>query len=237
MKLKLWLASALTVFALGLVLTPDFRLLAQTLSTIQPVSGTFWQTTQPVSLASAPTTAVTGTFWQATQPVSGTFWQTTQPVSLASAPTTAVTGTFYQITQPVSIAATVTTAFANADPCKGYTKSYVSFNQTSTTQILGAAGAGANYYICSIDVLTATAQNVGVIDSATAGNACATSPAGSLGFGGSTAATGWNFAANGGIAYGNGDAAIGSTSTTNHALCIAQSSTGQVSGGMSYVTH
>jgi hypothetical protein len=59
--------------------------------------------TQPVSLASntpdvtdragrllghvtvdtAPTTAVTGTFWQATQPVSGTFWQATQPVSIA----------------------------------------------------------------------------------------------------------------------------------------------------------
>jgi len=72
---------------------------ATTPSDTQPVSGTFWQATQPVSLASvpshavtnagtfavqvtsAPTTAVTGTFWQATQPVSGTFWQATQPVS------------------------------------------------------------------------------------------------------------------------------------------------------------
>jgi hypothetical protein len=36
----------------------------------QPVSGTFWQATQPVSIASMPTTPVTGTFWQATQPVS-----------------------------------------------------------------------------------------------------------------------------------------------------------------------
>jgi hypothetical protein len=34
------------------------------------VNGTFWQATQPVSIA-APV-AVTGTFWQATQPVSGT---------------------------------------------------------------------------------------------------------------------------------------------------------------------
>ena len=34
-------------------------------------AGTFWQATQPVSLASAPTTAVTGTFWQTTQPISG----------------------------------------------------------------------------------------------------------------------------------------------------------------------
>lgn len=79
------------------------------------VTGTFWQSTQPVSIAAAldisdrvgrllghvtidnSSIAVTGTFWQATQPVSGTFWQTTQPVS----------GTFWQATQPVSLAAAV----------------------------------------------------------------------------------------------------------------------------------
>ena len=37
-----------------------------------PVSGTFFQATQPVSLATAPTTPVTGAFFQTTQPVSGT---------------------------------------------------------------------------------------------------------------------------------------------------------------------
>ena len=51
-----------------------------------PVSGTFYQVTQPVSIASMPTTPVTGTFYQATQPVSGTFYQATQPVSIASLP-------------------------------------------------------------------------------------------------------------------------------------------------------
>lgn len=94
-----------------------------------PISGTFWQTTQPVSVASMPATpvtdnggsltvdgtvAVTGAFWQATQPVSGPLTDTqlrasAVPVSLASVPTTAVTGTFWQATQPVSIAATVAT--------------------------------------------------------------------------------------------------------------------------------
>ena len=71
-----------------------------------PVSGTITAITDPV--------AVTGTFWQTTQPVSGTvsvsgtvavsgtFWQATQPVSIASA--VAVTGTFFQATQPVSAA-------------------------------------------------------------------------------------------------------------------------------------
>lgn len=92
-----------------------------------PVSGTFWQATQPVSIAAS--VAVTGTFWQATQPVSGslgrswtlsnvtdsiavsgTFWQATQPVSIASMPSTPVTGTFWQATQPVSISTTVNTS-------------------------------------------------------------------------------------------------------------------------------
>jgi uncharacterized membrane protein YoaK (UPF0700 family) len=77
-----------------------------------PVTGTFYQATQPVSISSMPSTPVTGTFWQATQPVSiatmpstpvtGTFWQATQPVSIATMPSTPVTGTFWQTTQPVS---------------------------------------------------------------------------------------------------------------------------------------
>jgi hypothetical protein len=65
------------------------------------VSVSNFPSVQAVSLAAAPTTPVTGTFWQATQPisgtvtanvgtgtqpVSGTFWQATQPVSLATAP-------------------------------------------------------------------------------------------------------------------------------------------------------
>jgi len=86
----------------------------------QPVTGAFFQATQPVSgpatdvqMRAAPIPVsgtvtvnvgltdaqlravpvpVSGTFFQATQPVSGTFWQATQPVS----------GTFWQATQPVS---------------------------------------------------------------------------------------------------------------------------------------
>ena len=47
----------------------------------QAVTGTFWQSTQPVSIASMPTT-----------PVTGTFWQTTQPVSIASTLVVSATG-------------------------------------------------------------------------------------------------------------------------------------------------
>lgn len=57
-----------------------------------PVSGTFYQATQPVSgpltdtQLRATALPVSGAFYQATQPVSGTFWQATQPVSAAALP-------------------------------------------------------------------------------------------------------------------------------------------------------
>jgi hypothetical protein len=95
----------------------------------QPVSGTFFQATQPVSLAGSVTVDGSGVTQPvsiaatvtvdgsgATQPVSGTFFQATQPVSLAgtvtvdgSASTQPVSGTFFQATQPVSIAGNVNT--------------------------------------------------------------------------------------------------------------------------------
>lgn len=62
------------------------------------VTGTFWQATQPVSIASAITTKPDGTVWtltgtsanvnitNASVAVTGTFWQATQPVSAASLP-------------------------------------------------------------------------------------------------------------------------------------------------------
>jgi len=41
-----------------------------------PVSGTFWQATQPVSIATMPSTPVTGTFYQSTQPISARAYTT-----------------------------------------------------------------------------------------------------------------------------------------------------------------
>lgn len=125
-----------------------------------PVTGTFWQATQPVSASSLPlpsgaatettlsamsgklpsalgpqasasslsvtpatgaTFPVSGTFWQATQPISGTVTATQATgsnlhVTVDSAPTTAVTGTFWQATQPVSGTVTANQGTANATP-------------------------------------------------------------------------------------------------------------------------
>lgn len=92
-----------------------------------PVTGTFWQPTQPVSIAGTVTITggLTDTQLRAVPvPVSGTFWQATQPVSIASTVavsgpltdtqlraaavpvsiggTVSVSGTFWPATQPVS---------------------------------------------------------------------------------------------------------------------------------------
>ena len=105
----------------------------------QPVSGTVavsnFPATQPVSLAVAPTTPVTGTFFQSTQPVSAVTLPlptgaaqdgtdntgVSQPSSgvgirgwlsaiyKALTGSIAVTGTFFQATQPVSLAVAPTT--------------------------------------------------------------------------------------------------------------------------------
>jgi hypothetical protein len=86
------------------------RLLVDGSGVTQPVSGTFWQATQPVSgpLTDAQLRAVA-------VPVSGTFWQATQPVSLTSTTITgsvAVTGPLTDVqlrATPVPVSLTSTT--------------------------------------------------------------------------------------------------------------------------------
>jgi len=118
------------------------------------------------------------------------------------------------------------------DPCKSQTKLYASINQTANTQLV-AGTASKKIFVCSIHVVAAAATNVAVVEGT--GSVCATGTAGVSGFGGATVATGWNFAANGGIALGNGDSSLGAEGTSGDNLCIFNSGSGQVSGGISYV--
>lgn len=92
----------------------------------------------PVSIASMPSTPVTGTFWQATQPVSGTFFQVTQPVSIATMPSTPVTGTFWQTTQPVSGTVTSTVAAFTAVASASVT------NVTASTTVVTLLASNAS---------------------------------------------------------------------------------------------
>ncbi|HEY6249133.1 MAG TPA: hypothetical protein VI685_04185, partial [Candidatus Angelobacter sp.] len=119
-----------------------------------------------------------------------------------------------------------------ADPCQANAKVFVSVNQTANTRLVTGTAA-KKIFPCSINLVTATAQNVALVEGT--GTTCGTGTAGVQGFGGATAATGWNLAANGGLTYGNGASALGAEGTAADDLCLFQSGTGQVSGGLSYV--
>ena len=109
---------------------------------------------------------------------------------------------------------------------------YFNIQQTANTQIITGV-AGRRTYICAINLVTATAQNVSVV--AGTGSVCATTTVAVPGLsGGATAATGWNFAANGGIALGGGanGGPIGKTTVNQDNVCVFQSGSGQLSGGI-----
>jgi hypothetical protein len=117
------------------------------------------------------------------------------------------------------------------DPCKRGPKTRFTINLAASGQIITGA-ASKKTYICDFDIVTATAQNIALVEGT--GSVCATGIAGMAG--GSTAATGWNFAANGGLVKGNGDAAVYSAdSAAADNVCLLLSSTGQSSGSGHYV--
>lgn len=124
------------------------------------------------------------------------------------------------------------TNFLAVDPCSAQPKSYASINQTANTQLV-AGTASEKIYVCSIHVVAAAATNVAVVEGT--GTVCGTGTAGVSGFGGATPATGWNFAANGGISMGNGDSSLGAEGTSGDNLCVYNSGSSQISGGISYV--
>lgn len=124
-------------------------------------------------------------------------------------------------------------ATAHLDPCQREAKIRVSISQTSGTQLI-AGTASERIYICSLHLVTATAQNIALVSGT--GTTCGTSTSGVEGFGGSTAATGWNFAANGGIALAASGFAYGNTDTDQDNVCLLQSGSGQISGGLTYVS-
>jgi hypothetical protein len=115
------------------------------------------------------------------------------------------------------------------DPCSG-PKTFVAVNQTTGTQLFTGTASNRTY-ICHVNLVTATAQNIALVSGT--GTVCATST-GPL-MGGTTAATGWNFAANGGIAAGAGNGSIAKSDTDADNVCILQSGSGQISGVIAYV--
>lgn len=116
-----------------------------------------------------------------------------------------------------------------AQQCMGATTTATPFNLASTTALKVITKATSkNVYICHIDIVSAAANNVALIAGTKTTNDCDTSTAGLAG--GTTAATGWNFAANGGLTAGNGTGMVAATASTGLDVCLLASGSGQVSG-------
>lgn len=118
-----------------------------------------------------------------------------------------------------------------AGACERESVLYVQISQTTGTQLITGT-ASERIYICSLQLMTATAQNIALVDGT--GSVCATSPTGLLG--GSTAATGWNFAANGGIVLPTTRDSWAKTSSDSDNVCLLQSGSGQISGSLTYIS-
>lgn len=136
------------------------------------------------------------------------------------------------VTQPTNVSQIGGTAVV-ASRCLREEPTYITINQTANAQ-LATGVAAERIYICSFNFVTATAQNVALVSGT--GTTCGTSTSGVTGFGGATAATGYNLAANGGIVLPGSANPYGQTDTNADNLCLFQSGVGQVSGGLTYVS-
>lgn len=122
---------------------------------------------------------------------------------------------------------------AVVDPCEANLQSYapISITTATTTRIV-APSASNKTYICSLFLTSAAADNIGIVEGT--GGTCGTGTAGVVG--GTTAANGPNFAANGGVLLqAGGKVAVAYTAGTNVDLCLITSAATPLAGGIKYV--
>ncbi len=119
------------------------------------------------------------------------------------------------------------------DPCEANVQSYapISITTATTTRIVSPSASNKTY-ICALFLTSAAADNVGIVEGT--GGTCGTGTAGVVG--GTTAANGPNFAANGGLmAQAGGKTAVFQTAGTNVDLCLITSAATPLAGGIKYV--
>lgn len=119
-----------------------------------------------------------------------------------------------------------------ADPCRTVANTYtpISITTATTTRIVAPTSAKKTY-ICNIILTSAAADNVGIVEGT--GGTCGTGTAGVIG--GTTAANGPNFAANGGLVFGGGGYFVAATAGTNVDLCLITSAATPLAGGIKWV--
>lgn len=109
------------------------------------------------------------------------------------------------------------------DPCSSLPKTYYPFliSTATTTEITPTfSGPSKYYYVCSVAIgPVAGAQNIAMVDDDT--DNCASVNSGLAG--GTTAANGWNIAANGSVVLGNGTGSIAKTAGFQRVICMVTS--------------
>lgn len=105
---------------------------------------------------------------------------------------------------------------------------------TATTTLAVTGVSGRHIRVCAIGLVVAAADNVQFISGT--GATCGTGTTG-IGSGGTSAASGYNFAANGGIAYGNGIGTLFKTTSTGDSICVVTSAATQLSGQITYTIY
>lgn len=114
---------------------------------------------------------------------------------------------------------------SSGGPCDHRTNINLTANGVLITGV-----AGKTIKICVIDIVSTVAEGIALVEGT--GSTCGTSTLGVNG--GPAAATGWPFDAKGGIVEGNGSAFVTWTSVTGNTLCLFKSSSGQVSGKITW---
>lgn len=122
-----------------------------------------------------------------------------------------------------------------SDPCFAATKLQADFEGTSSNSQVIAATSGKKAYVCSVDLVTSLASNISFIEG-TGTNTCT---GGSLSADylntGTTAANGAAFAANGGVARGDGNGTLFFNNTANQNTCVLLTGSPQVNIHVTYV--
>lgn len=131
-----------------------------------------------------------------------------------------------------TVASPLYTASPGADPCQGNAKTFtpISVTTATTTRIVAPVSAKRTY-ICALFLTSVAADNIGIVEGT--GGTCGSGTAGVIG--GTTAANGPNFPANGGFAWGQGNGTVAATAGTNVDLCLITSAATPLAGHIAWV--
>jgi hypothetical protein len=131
---------------------------------------------------------------------------------------------------PVAIASDQTVA----DPCTFRKKSTANFSSSTSGGSIITASASNKTYLCAISVVASAAASVSIIEGTGSSVCTGGTTAGVWGNTGVTAANGFPFAANGGIAIGSGNASVASSGFVNQNICMLFTA-GTIVATVSYV--